>query len=47
MTGLWYFWRRYKKYPTGAVNVARAKREEWERVKEARRELRRIENGNK
>jgi hypothetical protein len=40
-----YFYKKYKVYPTGAVTSARAKKKEWERVREARRELRRIENG--
>ena len=39
-----YFWRKYIKYPTGAVVDARAKKEERKRVLEARKELRRIEN---
>lgn len=40
-----YYWKKLRAYPTGAVTEARAKKQEWERVREARKELRRLQNG--
>lgn len=45
LTGVIYFYRKWKAYPVGAVDAAKARRKEWERVKEARKELRKVENG--
>ena len=44
LTGVWLFLRKWRKYPTGAVVEARAKKAEQKRVLEARKELRRIQN---
>lgn len=44
LTGGFLFWRKWHKYPTGAVVEARGKREERNRVKEAEKELKRLEN---
>jgi len=45
LTAAVYFYRKWKAYPTGAVEKAKDRKKEWERVREARKELRRIENG--
>ncbi len=45
LTGMVFFYRKWRKYPTGEVVEARAEKRERERVEEARKELRRLQNG--